>query len=278
MTNKVSDNLDDLSIPELEALLQSPLTEDDGEPDVAFMIMVTDTILRKEKETNSSVPVDVDKAWSDFQEFYMEETKETQPEAPINKPVRRVRRIIAIAAVVAILSALASIPVMGYKSILHMIGAWTSEQFQFVPADEDSSASNEKAITEDTKKQETIHEALLRYGVEKQVLPATIPEGFEQVEFEITKKDSGDILFHARYQKGDDIIVQNAKIRTRTSTAVYEKNDRPVEMLSIAGLTYYVFSNSKNETATAMYDNVEAAIFTNLPRSFLIDWIKTIEG
>ena len=36
MTNKVSDNLDDLSIPELEALLQKPLTEDDSESDVAL--------------------------------------------------------------------------------------------------------------------------------------------------------------------------------------------------------------------------------------------------
>ena len=278
MTNKVPDNLEDLSIPELEALLQNPLAEEDGELDVAFMIKVTETILRKEQEAISLDPVDVDKAWSDFQNFYMEETAETQSEIKVKKPVKRFRRIIAIAAVVAILSALASIPVMGYKSILHMIGAWTSEQFQFVPADEPLSASDEKAITDDTSKQETMHEALLRYGIEKQVLPATIPEGFEQVEFKIKKKNSGDILFHACYQKGDNSIVQHAKIRTGKSTAVYEKNDKPVEMLSIAGLTYYVFSNSKNETAAVMYDNVEAAIFTNLPRSFLIDWIKTIEG
>ena len=278
MTNKVPDNLEDLSIPELEALLQNPLAEEDGELDVAFMIKVTETILRKEQEAISLDPVDVDKAWSDFQNFYMEETAETQSEIKVKKPVKRFRRIIAIAAVVAILSALASIPVMGYKSILHMIGAWTSEQFQFVPTDEPLSASDEKAITDDTSKQETIHEALLRYGVEKQVLPATIPEGFEQVEFEIKKKDNGNIWFHACYQKGDDTIVQHAEVFVRTPTAVYEKNDKPVKTLSIADLTYYVFSNSKHETAAVMHDNVEASIFTTLPRSFLIDWIKTIEG
>ena len=70
MTNKVSDNLDDLSIPELEALLQNPLAEEDGELDVAFMIKVTETILRKEQEAISLDPVDVDKQWSDFQNFY----------------------------------------------------------------------------------------------------------------------------------------------------------------------------------------------------------------
>lgn len=269
MTNKVPDNLEDLSIPELEALLQNPLAEEDGKLDVAFMIMVTDTILRKEKETNSSVPVDVDKAWADFQEFYMEETKGTQSEAPIKKPVRKVRQIIAIAAAVALLSALASIPVMGYKSILHMIGAWTSEEFQFVPASQTEvvSASGNNHV----------NDALIRYGVMRPLLPAVIPEGFEQIEYDITENPSGNVLFYACYKNENDLIMLSAVIYVNSASMIYEKNPTDVEILSYAGLNYYLFSNSDINIAAVFYDNVEASIRTTLPQSFLIDWIKTIE-
>ena len=271
MTNKVSDNLDDLSIPELEALLQNPLSEEDSELDVAFMIKVTETILRKEKEAKSLAPVDVDKAWSDFQNFYMEETAETQSEIAAKKPVKRFRRIIAIAAAVAILSALASIPVMGYKSILHMIGAWTSEEFQFVPASQTevvSSSGNNH-----------INDALIRYGVMQPLLPEVIPDGFEQIEFDITEKPSGNVLFYACYKNANDLIMLNAVIYADSASAsmIYEKNSTDVEIFSNAGLNYYIFSNSKNNIAAVFHDNVEASIRTTLPQSFLIDWLKTIE-
>ena len=111
-----------------------------------------------------------------------------------------------------------------------MIGTWTAEQFHFISIDE----TNTFTPSSDTQQNDTLNdnpilafnEALTTYGVTKQLLPDELPTGFEQIEFEITEKPSGDIRLHACYKNGDDSIVLDANIcSNNTSTAVFEKTD-----------------------------------------------------
>ena len=282
---KMPENLENLSIPELEALLFSDFVNTKDSPNTDFIIKVMEVIAKKEQESASYEPIDTDQAWSDFQEFYLENQLDS-PSATIHiqkKTFLPIRRLICIAAVVAVIIAMATIPVMGYRSVFDMIGTWTAEQFHFISIDE----TNTFTPSSDAQQNDTLNdnpilafnEALTTYGVTKQLLPDELPTGFEQIQFEITEKPSGDILIHDCYMNDDSSIVVAAKIRSdNISTAVFEKTDDPVELHSIAGLTYYIFSNTKHETAAVSYDNVEVSIFTTLSRNTLLSLLNTINN
>ena len=280
---KMPEDLENLSIPELEALLFSDFVNTKDSPNTDLIIKVLEVIEKKEQDSARYEPINIDQAWSDFQEFYLEKQLDS-PSATAHiqqKTFRPIRRLIYIAAVVAIIIAMATIPVMGYRNIFHMIGTWTSEQFHFVPIDETNVSNSLSNIQHNATANNdfilAFNKSLTNYGVTKQLLPDELPTGFEQIEFDITEKPSGDIRLHACYKNGDDSIVLDAKIcSNNTSTAVFEKTDESVELHSIGGLTYYVFSNTKHETAAVFYDNVEVSICTNLSRNTLLSLLYTI--
>lgn len=281
---KMPDNLENLSIPELEALLFSDFVNTKDSPNTDFIIKVMEVIAKKEQESACYEPANIDQAWSAFQEFYLEKQPDS-PSATIHiqkKTFRPIRRLICIAAVVAVIIAMATIPVMGYRSVFHMIGTWTAEQFQFVPTNNSTHSSFTENINSATSNvlqpESSIHDALLGYGVNIQLLPKDLPVGFKQTEFDITESPSGNIRLYSCYTDGDNNIMLNATIYATTSSMVYEKNSNSVETYSIAGLTYYVFSNSKNEIAAVTYDNVEASIRTNLSRSALLDLLNSLNS
>lgn len=278
---KMPENLENLSIPELEALLFSDFVNTKDSPNTDFIIKVMEVIAKKEQESECYEPTNIDQAWSDFQEFYLEKQLDS-PSATIHiqkKAFRPIRRLICIAAVVAVIIAMATIPVIGYRSVFHMIGTWTAEQFHFTPTNESSKSLTENINSVNsigTKHTSSIHDALIKYGVSIQLLPTDIPNGFEQTELNIIESPSGNIRLRSSYKNGDHSIMFNVTIYAKTASALYEKNADSVEVLSIAGLTYYVFSNTNSEIATVTYDNVEASIYTTLPRHALLDMLSTL--
>lgn len=278
---KMPENLENLSIPELEALLFSDFVNTKDSPNTDFIIKVMEVIAKKEQESACYEPINIDQAWSDFQEFYLEKQLDS-PSATVHiqkKTFRPFRRLICIAAIVAVIIAMATIPVMGYRSVFHMIGTWTSEQFRFAPADQANAAASSNNNQINTSKAPNtklaINDALIRYGVIQPLLPAVIPEGFEQIEFDVTEKPSGNVLFYACYKNGNDLIMLNAVIYANSASMIYEKTPTDAEIYSNAGLNYYVFSNSKNNIAAVFYDNVEASVRTNLSRSDLLNLLSS---
>lgn len=278
---KMPENLENLSIPELEALLFSDFVNTKDSPNTDFITKVMEVIIKKEQESTCYEPINIDQAWSDFQEFYLENQLD-MPSATVHiqkKSFRSIRRLICIAAVVAVIIAMATIPVMGYRSVFHMIGTWTSEQFHFIPTNESSKSFTENINSVnsiDSKHASSIHDALIKYGVNIQLLPTDIPNGFEQTELNIIESPSGNIRLRSSYKNGDHSITFNVTIYAKTSSALYEKNAESVEVLSVAGLTYYVFSNTNSEIAAVTYDNMEASIHTTLPRHDLLDMLNSL--
>ncbi len=278
---KMPENLENLSIPELEALLFSDFVNTKDSPNTDFITKVMEVIVKKEQESTCYEPINIDQACSDFQEFYLENQLD-MPSATVHiqkKSFRSIRRLICIAAVVAVIIAMATILVMGYRSVFHMIGTWTSEQFHFIPTNESSKSFTENINSVnsiDSKHASSIHDALIKYGVNIQLLPTDIPNGFEQTELNIIESPSGNIRLRSSYKNGDHSITFNVTIYAKTSSALYEKNAESVEVLSVAGLTYYVFSNTNSEIAAVTYDNMEASIHTTLPRHDLLDMLNSL--
>ena len=273
MQNKpqaTSCDLENMTISELETLLQKDFSASDtNQPDVDFVMEVMRVILQKEKEQGTYVPVDVDKAWADFQEYY--NTEDSTPKKSLSSK-RRISRTIMIAAVIAVLIAMSTIPVLGYQNVFQMIGEWTAEQFHFVSSNSTSKDTSQFSdLQADASNEEfsSIYEALAAYGIDNEILPNTIPNSYVQTEFYVTEAASGRVRFFARYSNSESYFTFTVTKHTKALSSTYEKTANPVEIYIEDGITYYLFSNNCTETAAYYIDNIEYSISTNLPRAQL---------
>ena len=144
-------DLENLSIPELEALLQQDFLASDGNSsDVDYIMAIVEVIQEKEQARPDYQPLNTAKAWEEFKSFYNtpegransiyrsdEEPEEkmvsfqTEKQAPRNKKSKIFRRCFLAAASLCLLVALTCVPVFGFHSIVQMIARWTAEQFSF---------------------------------------------------------------------------------------------------------------------------------------------------
>ena len=224
-------DLENMTIPELEELLQKDFTASDiNQPDVDFMMEVTKVILQKEKEQGTYTPVDIDKAWADFQEYYVDPKVKS---VKVTSSKRRISRMVLIAAVVAILIAMSTIPVMGYKNVFHMIGTWTAEQFYFTTEGVADESMTPFSVTEQTDLScefSTIYDALAVYGISNIALPREMPAGYVQTEFSVTEAVSGRIRFFELYYRDDSFLALTVTRHADTQSSKYEKTTAELSM------------------------------------------------
>ena len=72
--NHLPYDLENMSIPELEALLHRDFCASDcAAPDVDYIMAIAEVIQKKEQALPNYQPMDAEKAWEEFQSFYLTE-------------------------------------------------------------------------------------------------------------------------------------------------------------------------------------------------------------
>lgn len=260
-------DLENMSIPALEALLQRDfIAPDDDTPDVELIMAIMEVIQRKEREAAEHPSLDTKQAWEDFQTCY--NTKEyrdhslyggdhdDRDHSPTKAPRRRKHRApILAAAVVMLVVFLTCIPVFGYTSVLQMVAKLSYEHFQFVPAPPDPNTGNISADPTDTY--HTMPEALAAYGIDTPVFPKALAENYTQTDLQVTEVAlSPKVHFNAVYEEDGRQIIFSITRYTTPSSGVYEKNAGEVpEVYHLNGTEYYIFQNI-DRTIIAWYSGL----------------------
>ncbi len=268
-------NLENLSIPELEALLRKDfLASEDSAPDVDYTMAVVEVIQKKEQAQPDYQPLDTARAWEEFKTFFnTEEGRETsiyrsdeedetacsntEKQTSGHKKSKAFRRCVMIAASLCLLAAVTSIPVFGYHSIVQMLASWTAEQFGFYMPSE--TRSDPDSVPEEFAE---LQEIMQQLGVEL-VVPK-FPEGFEVRTSTLDYFPNDSILqFSIMYQQGDNyyMFVVNRDIDNIVNQ--YEKSDSLVETKLYNGIEHYYLGNNGNSTVAWYVDTVECYIATN---------------
>ena len=283
--------LDQLSTPELEKLLRADAeSPESGDDEAIFYIW--EVIARREPERLSGPCPDVEQSWKNFQAVYntpegRDQTlypAEAPEELPKKSALRRhmPRRPVLVAAVMVILVALLAVPVSGRDNILEIIGKWTAEQFSFFSTD---SRENEgrlplaESFEDEQEPGQELRELLLEYGIEEDVVPHWLPEGFELIEtISVQEYDlSGDTDFFATYVRGEDVVSINIiKYRTSPQKPIYEKTADKSEQYFSSGIEHFIFTNTSSITATWYTDDLECSINTTLSEEDLKEILNSI--
>ena len=283
--------LDQLSTPELEKLLRADAeSPESGDDEAIFYIW--EVIARREPERLSGPCPDVEQSWKDFQAVYNTPEGRDQTlypaEAPEELPKegaprrRMPRRPVLVAAVMVILVALLAVPVSGRDNILEIIGKWTAEQFSFFSTD---SRENEgrlplaESFEDEQEPGQELRELLLEYGIEEDVVPHWLPEGFS-LQGEILFQEhfmSGNLNFTAIYQSdSNNLIIDIIEYQTSPQKKIYEKDSPEPAQYSVNDIDFYIFRNISSNTAVWYIGDLECSINTTLSEDLLKQVLDSI--
>lgn len=266
--------LNRLSTEQLEELLRMDMEESKpGNEDVVFHIL--EVIEQRENEYPTGRIPDVNKAWSEFQEYYnvpegadtslypcetgSEDSSENTAELSSRRRPR-LRRwlkqgLVAVVAVAAVFGGMVVAQASGFD-VFGTIGRWTDDVFHFAPT---TNVDTERvgATMEDTNSS-SLREALVTLGIDERLAPTWYPDGFTVSELKITNSKVSDTIYFALSDEtGRSLSVDIVRYNSTQylSNTLFEKDGEDAEQYSNSFQTFYVLSNIDTVVA-AWSDNL----------------------
>ena len=278
--------LENMSVPELEALLQQDFIASNGSaPDVDYIMAIMEVIQKKERALPNYQPTDAEKAWEAFQSFYNteegrtssiyrseeeSEAENTVPQVAANrfgekKPSRARRRLITAILIAALLAA-TMIPVSGYANVIQMVIAyWTDDYFSFTPGHGNSAMGAQDGALIIPEGFEDLWACAQKNQIQNLMIPQYIPDGFQVADTILNEYSLTDgFEFYIMLTKNDDYIDITIIKNGNNPRTVYEKDTSAVTAYEINGIEYYIFSNNGEQVSTLYYDDIEYLFGTTL--------------
>lgn len=263
--------LNRLSTEQLEELLRMDMEESKpGNEDVVFHIL--EVIEQRENEHPTGRIPDVDKAWAEFQEYYNvpegADTSlypcETEPDGSSESLAEfssrrrpRLRRwlkqgLVAVIAVAAVFGGMVAAQASGID-VFGTIGRWTDDVFHFVPSADENNQTTGAHAGENAPEYSALREALASLGIDENLAPTWLPDGFEAGNLEIASSTIGDTVnFVASNENGATFSLDIIRYTSTDylSGTQFEKDAENIEQYSNSQQTFYILSNVDTITAT----------------------------
>lgn len=289
-------DLENMSIPELEALLQQDFIASSGDaPDVEYIMKIVEVIQQKETEAPDYQPIDTEQAWNKFQTFYNteedsayafyppdEEIRDTTASVAAPTKKRKKYRVPLLAAAIVLLVSLTCVPILGYANVLQMVAQLSNDKFWFapdvsVPGSGQSNATDGSAV-EIANSFATMQEALDAYEIRAQVFPKVLSEDYVQLELKVNDyPTSNKAEFYGHYQNNSREINFSITNRLKQNSKTYESNsDIQPEVYAINGTDYYIFENLDQISIAWYSGTLECSIKGDLSLDEAKDMIDSI--
>ena len=134
----------------------------------------------------------------------------------------------------------------------------------------DSMLGNRTNAVNDSKRYETLQEALDAFGITEVCEPTTIPEEYSLNSVEALCLPDGT-LWHlsAAYTNGINFLHLDIESYQGEPKSQIEKTDTPVEIFSVEDITVYLFQNSINNVAAWATEHYEYTVSGPVEKSEL---------
>lgn len=270
--------LDQLSTQQLEQLLLAD-AEDDSGRDTSEVILHILEVLQRREDSLAAQPVDVDRAWEEFQSYYNtpegegqtlyphKEAAKTLP--PVKKRFPALWRTARIAA--ATVAVLFALMVGAQASGLNVFGAlaqWTSETFHFGNRNQSENYN-------------LFLEWLGKNGISQDVVPALFSDSYLVSEPIFETNDifvSAEISFDNESGNNFRICIKRYLSQDKIEGTTFEKDTAPVEQYTSHNRTFYIFNNNNSIMATWADGALIETIVGNLSMNDLKNIIDSIGG
>jgi len=262
-----------------ELLLQDFHAPDNGRRDMSGLYHAAQELASREPSPNS----ETDRAWRSFQENYLPFAEcasqdsvyddggtPSSDAAPGRRPLFRSRRWLRVAVAAAVLAAaLLSLSLVAAASgfdLWRRLAQWTDEVIQLTPAQTGQADMDDIRLPEESKEYATLQEALSDCGLARSVAPRQIPDGFQLVELVVDTLSTNSLIFHAAYQRNEDVLTQFIRIHLpredggTDSYAHFQKDEGDPIPYEAGGVIHLLPTNAGRAVAVWANGPAECAI------------------
>lgn len=238
---------------------------------VEDVLYITQIVMDRELAAGQYQSPNVDAAWSDFQNAFLNNPDNSKSRRSAHTPVRFTsfyKHCVCIAAVICIfIGTMITAQALGVD-IWGPIARWTSESFHFEVFSRDADNETDYSQIE-----------LTENSLPKEFVPGWIPEGFEVEETKLMSNSQGKSFYISFSGEGDaffSIILTKYESLESVNDIVFEKSDTNVETYVHDDKVFYIFPNEGTYTAAWSGNLLVYQISGNLSRDDLIKIIDCV--
>ena len=245
---------DSMSIGELAEILRADAMgpeRDDSDVDEILYVM---EVLAKKRRQNGIAGKTAFEAYQEFQQHYLPMAEEkSKPRSKTN--VIPFRRIAAVAASLVLVFTLAtSANAFSFTDIWNAVARWAEETFSFYTGTEVSEPKADTGLL-----YESLASILLRNKRDASIIPNYIPDGYvlsEIIEDGNPKQES----YIAIYVNQEKMLRISVQVFLEKHPEQVEMSKDLLDVYSVNGIDYYIFSNYNQLQAVWIVDTYECCI------------------
>ena len=256
---------DEMTTDQLREILRKHAHgELEKEPDTEELFYIMEVLANRESENPEKQIKSTEEAYATFVKHY---APEMAVEEPIPFPKRsavatRWMKRVAVMAIVCVALTAAAVSAKAFApDFWEKVAIWTREIFRFEDAtDETQGPEPDK---KDNIELSSLLEVLDQYDVPRNLVPTWIPEGYICVSAN-GKHTPKALSISAAYEKdGEQLFI---RIRQEFGSPPFqiEKNENLIEIYTVDGVDYYIFSNNKNLQTAWIVGEFECIIGGNI--------------
>lgn len=252
---------DRMSAEELSQILRLDSEAPEGNGlDIDTLLYITGVLAEREKTDNNTGKT-AQEAWISFQQNYMPSEEEDAKPAYKRQilPFRSkcVRRIVAAAAALALMVALPlTAKAVNWEKIWSFVATWAQETFSFM---QEGQPDADAPSPSNTMQYESLQQALELTDQDSGVIPTWIPEGFALESLDI-RENPLQRYYIALYKNNENTLTITVRSFAEADPERIEFDDTLVEIYTVSGQEYYIFSNSKKISAAWIQGCYECCI------------------
>lgn len=287
-TNSIRDfsEYDGMNTAALKQLLQHSILLPPEETDADALLYISELLVARDGQTEEAKQAAVQTAFQSFNRNYrpraVDFADRSEPEKHngatssdhSTAPRRRFSafRVLAAAAILVLVFAIGSATSLATGfDFFGAVATWTDSIFLLSP-----DGDYDPIHYPDTLR--PLVYTLQEYDVSLDMLPRSIPDGYEFVRMEVGDLSSSTDIVTMLSDGENDLMLQYHIVYQQDHVVYHEKNSGDPETLVLNGIEFYLFYNSDRLNAVWAQDNVEATIILTGSREDMIEILKTIGG
>ena len=252
-----------MSTEELQEILRKHTHgELETEPDTQELFKIMEVLSARRQHTDSPAFHSDEDAFAEFCEHYMpKKNKEARPKM-LRCPNRIFKTVAAVLSVVLIVALGTSITAEAFQiDIWGKFASWTKEIFHFTDMPQNTIAANpEKEYNAELK---SLQDALNDNAVKEKLAPTWMPEGYKSRDLQVMR--SPRVLnISAVYEKNGSELIIKIRQTIGVQAEQVEKNDDLLEVYTVNGVDYYIFSNTETLQAAWSIGEFECIIIGDI--------------
>lgn len=248
---------DSMSIEELETVLRADAEAPDGQGSDVDEILYAMEVLANIRRNNGFAGKTAREAYESFQQHYLPSEEENIESVPEQKPRKIIlfRRLASIAAALAIVVSLSvTTNAFGWWDLWNVVAKWAEEPFHF---------SSGQEVGEPTPDDKGVYCSLQgALSVNNRAfyfLPNWIPGGYALNDIKVTESPKQE-TYLAIYLHEENMLKISVKSFQEGRPEQIEMSEDLVEVYTVGGTDYYIFSNYNQNRAVWVVDSYECYI------------------